>query len=222
MRWVLIGLAVVLVIVAAGFAWTEWQMARIETPQYTVEREDGAFEVREYAPMLTASVAVDGNREEAVRKGFSQLADYIFGANGGSAKIEMTAPVEQEPQAGETIAMTAPVEQEATGAESWRVSFVMPSKFTLDTLPQPENPGISLDERPGGRVAAITFSGIAGTDEIARASARLMDFLERNDLTPAASPRFAFYDPPWRIPFLRRNEVLVPLADNAGETPAAG
>ncbi|MEM9223442.1 MAG: heme-binding protein, partial [Pseudomonadota bacterium] len=98
MRWVLIVVALLAVVVLAGVLWTEWQMAGIEEPDYTVEMAEGSFEVRQYAPMLVASTNVSGERQEAASKGFSPLAGFIFGDNKPKAKIEMTAPVVQEPE----------------------------------------------------------------------------------------------------------------------------
>lgn len=211
MRWMLISLGLVAVLGIAAFLWTEWQMAGIETPRYTVDSTDGDFEIRTYAPMLTATVTVTGDRREAASKGFSLLAEFIFGGNRTNAKIDMTAPVVQQPVEGEKIAMTAPVEQTAVGEGTWQVSFIMPQQYALETLPVPNNGAITLEERPGERVIAVKFSGVASASDLARESERLMAFMTERGLSPAGDPRFAFYDPPWRVPFLRRNEVLIPL-----------
>ena len=121
----------------------------------------------------------------------------------------MTAPVTQ--QGSEKIAMTAPVTQEG-GGDTWRVRFIMPAKYTLATLPKPNNPAIALKEIPEKRFAVIRFSGMAGEESLKRYNKELSDFLSAKRLTPLSPPTYAFYNPPWTLPFLRRNEVLVEIA----------
>ena len=116
----------------------------IEEPRYEVLAKDGPFELRQYAPTIVAEVTVPGDRDAAVNAGFKALAGYIFGANVPKQKIEMTAPVTQEP--GEKIAMTAPVTQQAKGGE-WIVRFVMPSSWTMKTLPKPVDPRVRLENK---------------------------------------------------------------------------
>lgn len=187
-------------------------MADVAEPAFTVEREEGAFQVRRYEPMIVASVTVDGERGTAANRGFRLLADYIFGNNTGG-KIAMTAPVMQSP--GETIAMTAPVMQEPAAGEDWTVSFVMPASYTMETLPRPNNEAVRIEERPGRTVAAIRFAGLNTRARLARNTRELAAWVEANGLEPAGPHEFAFYDPPWTPPFLRRNEVLIPIAKPA-------
>lgn len=182
----------------------------IEEPAFTVSAKEGAIELRAYAPMIVAEVTVTGERDRAINQGFRLLADYIFGNNAPNAKIEMTAPVTQAP-AGQNIAMTAPVTQTGGGNE-WVVRFVMPGEYSLQTLPAPNNPAVRLLEAPGARMAAIRFSGLAGGETLARKTAELEGYIAANGLRAAGPATFAFYDPPWTLPFLRRNEVLIPIA----------
>ncbi|MEM9223346.1 MAG: heme-binding protein, partial [Pseudomonadota bacterium] len=189
-----------------------------EEPDYTVEMAEGSFEVRQYAPMLVASTNVSGERQEAASKGFSPLAGFIFGDNKPKAKIEMTAPVVQEPEReGAKIEMTAPVVQAPSGDERWTVSFVMPKAFTSETLPEPTSDTVQVTTMPAERVAAVRFSGVARDKALAERTAALEKWMADNGLTPAGPPRYAYYDPPWRLPFLRRNEVIVPLAPASSE-----
>ena len=182
-----------------------------EEPEYMVIEKSGAFELRTYSPMIVAETLVSGSLDKASGSGFRLIADYIFGNNTSSSglneKISMTAPVTMEP-GSETIKMTAPVSMERTDAK-WRVHFVMPSQYTLDTLPKPNNPAVTLREVPASNYAVIRFSGFAGEDKIARKTADLMAWLDSKSITPTGKPQLARYNPPWTLPFLRRNEVLV-------------
>ena len=183
-------------------------MSLVEQPAYTVVRSFEDVEVRDYPPMIVAEVEVSGERKEAINAGFRQIADYIFGNNSPARKIPMTAPVTQ--QAGEKVAMTAPVSQQAAGG-IWKVRFVMPSGYTLETLPTPNNAAVKLIAVPAERFAAIRFSGLAGGETIARYKQRLFDRLAEQALKSEGEAVTAFYNPPWTLPFLRRNEILVKI-----------
>ncbi len=180
-------------------------MAETEQPKYTVEARSGDFEVRLYEPTIVAEVTVGGSRDAAVNEGFRILAGYIFGGNEPSAKIAMTAPVTQ--QAGEKIAMTAPVTQ-AGSAGGWVVRFTMPASWSLQALPKPRDGRIRLVPVPERRMAAVRFSGLRTDARMASEAERVADFVRSRKLQPKGSPVYAYYDPPWTLPFLRRNEVL--------------
>ena len=183
----------------------------IEEPKYTLIEKSGPFELRSYSPKIIAETLVSGSMDQASGAGFKLIADYIFGNNsrnaGGSEKISMTAPVAMEP-ASEKISMTAPVSMEQSGGQ-WRVYFVMPSRYTLETLPKPNNPAVTLREIPGGNYAVVRFSGLAGEEKIAKKTAELKAWLASKGITPTGKPELARYNPPWTLPFLRRNEILV-------------
>lgn len=183
----------------------------IEEPKYTVIEQSEAFELRAYSPKIVAETRVSGSLDKASSAGFRLIADYIFGNNtsrtGGSEKISMTAPVTMEPKS-EKISMTAPVTMEKTG-EQWRMHFVMPGQYTLATLPKPNNPAVTLREVPQSNYAVIRFSGLAGEEKVATKTAELMAWLKGKGITPAGKPELARYNPPWTLPFLRRNEVMV-------------
>jgi hypothetical protein len=183
----------------------------IEEPEYVVIEKAGDFELRAYSPKIVAETLVSGSMDEASSAGFRLIADYIFGNNtsriGGNEKISMTAPVTMEPET-EKINMTAPVSMAQTGVQ-WRVHFVMPGGYTLDTLPKPNNMSVTLREIPARNYAVIRFSGFAGDDKVAAKTTDLMAWLDSKGIVPDGSPELARYNPPWTLPFLRRNEVMV-------------
>lgn len=185
----------------------------VEHPKYLVEATYGDVELRVYAPQIVARVSVEGDRGEAIGSGFRVLADYIFGNTASAEKIAMTAPVTQQ-RGGAKIAMTAPVLQQPQSADTqkWTVSFVMPAEYTLDTLPKPNNPDVEILAMPSRRVAALRFSGMYGDDKLAAKTAELMTVVTDKKLMPMGQPVYAFYNPPWTLPFLRRNEVMIEVA----------
>ncbi len=201
-------LIAVLTVVALCAGLSGTIMSLVEQPAYTVVRSLGDVEIRDYPAIIVAEVEVVGARKAAINSGFRLIADYIFGNNSPAQKIPMTAPVTQ--QAGEKIAMTAPVSQQPFGG-AWKVRFVMPSTYTLSSLPKPNNPSVKLVSLPAERFAAIRFSGLADDDAIARFEQRLFDCLAEQGLASQGEAIMAFYNPPWTLPFLRRNEILAKL-----------
>jgi hypothetical protein len=193
---------------AGGRAMGETRYRGYEGPAYAVEVQDGAFELRRYAPQIVAEVTVRGDRRTALSRGFRVLAGYIFGGNDGAAKVAMTSPVAQEPA---QIAMTAPVAQEQAG-DAWVIRFTMPSDFTLATLPRPRDPAIRLVELPGDRQAVLRFSGLAGASTWTAREADLAAWVAARGLTPAGAVRHYWYDDPFTLPWRRRNEVAQPVA----------
>jgi effector-binding domain-containing protein len=181
-------------------------VSKVERPKYQVAESSDNIEIRDYAPMIVAEVDVPGKQRDAIGKGFRIIADYIFGNNTAAQKVAMTAPVTQ--QGSEKIPMTAPVTQQGDGS-TWRVRFVMPSRYTLETLPKPLNPDVKLKEIPAKRYAVIRFSGMASEDSLKRRTKQLKDWAGAENLAPKADPIYAFYNPPWTLPFLRRNEVMI-------------
>ena len=186
--------------------------AATEEPAHTVVTEDGDFQLRDYAPTILAEVTVETPRERAGNAAFGTLANYIF-AKGEEARpadrISMTAPVTTVP-ARERIEMTAPVTQ-AGGDGRWTVAFVMPSKWTMDTLPDPVNDAITLREQPGRRMAVVTFAGRNTDANVMPERERLEAWIAERGLTPLGPAEYAFYDPPFTPPPLRRNEVMIPV-----------
>ncbi len=166
----------------------------VEHARYSVVASSGAIEIRDYAPHIVAETTVAGERGAAISEGFRRLAGYIFGDNPPQQKIAMTAPVGQEPESG-----------------NWKVRFTMPAEYSMANLPKPNNSEVKLAAAPGKRMAAIRFSGLAGDDALAENKAKLLDYLKQQGLSPKGEPQYAFYDPPWTLPWNRRNEVLVEI-----------
>lgn len=194
----------------------------IEEPAHTVVERDGRIELRDYAPTIVAETVVEGDLSSASNRGFRAIAAYIFGANRsvratGSEKIEMTAPVAVE-SASEKIAMTAPVSAQRQGGDAlsgegtWTIRFTMPASYTLATLPRPDDASVVLREVPGGRRAVLVFSGFTGEDKVRANTAELLAWMATKGFKPAGPPQLARYDPPWQLPFMRRNEIVVPVA----------
>ena len=175
-----------------------------ETPKYTVARTDGPIELRDYAPRIMAEVTVSADRSGAGSSGFRVLAGYIFGANEGGAKVAMTTPVAQAP--GETIAMTTPVTQSAQ-AGTWTVQFMMPGSYTLETLPKPKDDRIRFVPVPAQRQAVVTFSGVVRDSVLTKQEVALRAWAQAQGLHLTAGPFYYYYDPPWTLPWNRRNEV---------------
>lgn len=183
----------------------------IETPRYEVLQRRGELEVRAYAPYVVAETEVGGERGAAGNDAFGVLAGYIFGKNRGSKKLAMTAPVTQAKR--EKLAMTAPVSQVATAAGTWAVQFMMPSGYTLSTLPEPLDPGVHFREVPARKVAAIRYSGTWSEQNYEQHLAQLRAEVQAAGLKTKGEPVWARYDPPWKPWFLRTNEILLELAD---------
>jgi hypothetical protein len=182
-----------------------------EEPKFTLLEKDQSFELRLYEPKILAEVLVSGTMREASSKGFRLIADFIFGNNiavsGKSEKISMTAPVLIERHA-EKISMTAPVGVEQSGA-GWKVNFVMPSQYTLETLPKPNNPLVKIKPIPAKKFAVIQFSGLVDEEKMAKKVTDLEHWISTKQLKVLGNAELARYNPPWTLPFLRRNEVLI-------------
>jgi len=187
-----------------------------EEPKYELIEKSGKLELRQYQPMLIAEVLVDGNMDQASGIGFRLIADYIFGNNitkaGNSQKIKMTAPVTIEPRS-EEISMTIPISLKKNSGR-WQVSFVMPRKYTLDTIPLPNNKQIMLRKIPARKVAILEFSGFVNEKNTASRAQELLKWMDKKNLISTGSIELSRYDPPWTLPFLRRNEISVGYAKN--------
>ena len=186
----------------------------IEQPTYTSLSSSGSREVRRYEARIVAETTVEGTREKALNEAFSILAGYIFGGNVPAARIAMTAPVTQLREA-ERIAMTAPVlqqkakEGEATG---WVVQFTMPTRYRIDDLPRPTDERVRIREVPASTMAVTRFSGFARTKALETKEKELRAFMAGEKLDAVGEAVYAFYNPPFTLPPLRRNEVLIEVA----------
>jgi hypothetical protein len=182
----------------------------IEEPQYRVLEHTGNFELRHYQPYIVAETLVEGDFTEVGNIGFRRLFDYIQGKNRKKQAIPMTAPVTQE-AASAKIPMTAPVGQEKA-AGKWRITFVMPLSSTLETLPEPLDSRVSLTEVPGRLLAALRYSGTWSKRRYEAKEKQLRAFMKEKGLKIVGEPIWARYNSPFMPWFLRRNEVLIPVA----------
>lgn len=184
-------------------------LAKYEEPDYSVDRKEGNFEIRSYPSVIAAEVEVTGQGESSANTAFKILAGYIFGKNVSKAKIAMTVPVTEKLQP-EKIAMTAPVTTRV-GNKSMTMRFFMPTKYSLETLPEPLDKRIRLHRLPLRKFAVIRFSGFSGDENCRKHEEQLNSWLKNQNLETTAEPIRAFYNPPWTLPFMRRNEIWVQL-----------
>jgi hypothetical protein len=182
----------------------------VEEAKYTVLEREGDFELRQYQPHIVAETLVEGDFQEVGNEGFRRLYDYISGKNRKQQAIPMTAPVSQEATL-EKIPMTAPVNQEKVGVK-WRITFLMPSQYTMATLPEPLDPRVKLTKVPGLLMAALSYSGTWSRERYEEKESRLKELIRKRGLKITDKPVFARYNPPFMPWFLRRNEVLIPVA----------
>jgi hypothetical protein len=168
-------------------------MALVETPSYEATRKLGDVEIRRYPQLFLATAKGDADL-------FGLLFRYISGANKGSSKISMTAPVITP----EEISMTSPV---VTDADS--MSFIVPSKYTRETIPEPTDPHITINEQPARSLAVLRFSGLARSDTVEKKKKVLLETLRRNNMETRGDVIVMRYNPPFTPWFLRRNEVAV-------------
>lgn len=201
----------------SGLLLISGETMAIEEPNYTVLSQVEDFELRRYDEQLVAQTWVSGDQDTASRQGFKILADYIFGNNtapsGESSKISMTAPVTMQSdnlngQASQKIAMTAPVSMQQNNGK-WRVQFTMPSQYTMQTLPKPNNPDVKIVQVPAQTYGVIKFSGLAGSKKVAKKTETLKSWMQTQKLVITGTPELARYNPPWTLPFMRRNEVMI-------------
>lgn len=187
-------------------------MSQVNEPNFKLIDSKDNIEIRLYAPLLSAEVTVEGERQEAISKGFRLLADFIFGNNTTQQKIDMTAPVIQ--QSGEKINMTAPViQQESNQKDLWKIRFVMPAEYTKETLPNPNNKAVHILNLEAKKYAVIKFSGSSTQENLQKHLETLQKYTLENEIKTTGSPVFAFYNPPWTLPFMRRNEIMIEVSE---------
>lgn len=183
-----------------------------EEPEYEVLESTETYEIRSYSPYIVAEVDVQGDQRTAGSRAFRILAGYIFGDNVPERKMAMTAPVESA-QTGLKMNMTVPVESvAASDAGSYTYAFVMERKYSMATLPKPNNPRIRLIERPARIMAVLRFSGRANERSYQQRRTELLEALKRDAVTPRGPTALAQYNGPYTMGPFRRNEVLVEVA----------
>jgi effector-binding domain-containing protein len=192
MRWVILAAVVAVLIVAGTYVM---HISNADEPHFTLIKKDGDIEIRQYPALTIAEVKVTGMRINAIRDGFKQLANYIFGGNQNNTQIEMTAPVIQSGH-----------------DQEWIVRFVMPMTETIKTLPTPNNSDITILTLPKQKYIVIRFSGSNTEENINKHYDILKKYIKNHHVMIAGDALFAFYNPPWIPPFMRRNEVLVAIS----------
>ncbi len=172
--------------------------AKSETQAYKVIKEEEEFEIRYYPSATIATITSSARTyKELGNTGFSKLAGYIFGGNQDNKQIAMTSPVHMDiSDKGSTM------------------SFVMPSNYTKDNLPLPNNKDIILNTTPDEYVAAIRFGGFASTEQIIKHTEILENALKKHHLSYYGHFRFLGYNPPFQL-LGRRNEIIVAINWNS-------
>lgn len=183
---------IALVMVLSGLWLTANSRAAAETIAYQVIRSDGKFQIRDYPELTAATTTMDGNESNS---GFGRLFQFISGKNAADEKIAMTSPVLI---GGEKNGRT--------------MSFIMPEKTVKSGVPKPTGATVYLDNLPAARFAVLRFPGGRTNENESLAVAELQSWMKTQNLTAAAEPFFAYYDPPWIPTFLRRNEVMIRMA----------
>jgi hypothetical protein len=191
------------------FAMTAGTAVAVEEAKYTVALQHDKLEIRDYEPSIVAEVIIDDSFEEASNIAFRTLFNYISGENAGRSEIAMTAPVSQQ-AAPQKIAMTAPVGQRRSEG-GWAVSFMMPASYSMDTIPLPSDPRVTLREVPAYRAAAIRYSGTWSEKSYRKHLSRLVEWMATENLEASGKPVWARYNAPFVPWFMRRNEILIPI-----------
>jgi SOUL heme-binding protein len=163
--------------------------------EYKIVQEDGKFEVRNYSPQILAEVTMDGTFEDAGDEAFDLLYKYISGTNHLRSKIAMTSPVVQQKL-----------------GDKWVVSFIMPALYTMKNLPKPKDSRIKLRQIPARRLASIRYSGFWSERAYLKNKSELKLWMKKKGLVGIGEPIWARYNSPYRLWFMRRNEVLIQLA----------
>lgn len=200
--------------------WSAWGYfgSHVEQAKYTVVKNTNSYEIREYPAHIVAQTKVKGTFGESMNSGFSILAGYIFGSNTKKESISMTAPVlaQKETKASENISMTAPVIATTEG-DYQLISFVMPSSYTLETLPTPNDSRVKLVTIPAKKYAVMGFSWYRSDSRIKTMQEKLLNALAQDGVETVGEPSYAGYNAPWTPPWMTRNEVLIEIKETNGE-----
>jgi effector-binding domain-containing protein len=161
-----------------------------EQQKFEVIEEHNGFEIREFLPCVVSDVLTTGDISSAGSEAFRPLFNYISSNN---------------------ISMTAPVLNEEVIPNQWKVSFVMPADARLEDLPNPTGSPVTLREIPAQRAAVLRFSGRTTPQSALEYEGKLRELLNAQGITPTGKARIARFDPPWKPPFARHNEVIIPI-----------
>lgn len=180
----------------------------IEEPKFTLVEKKTGYDIREYGSYIVAETDVTGNYSDATSKGFGIIADYIFGNNTSRLSIAMTAPV-LESKSSEKIAMTAPVIDTEKDESTRTISFILPSEYTLETLPVPNNPQVKISEVPPRKVAVLSFTWYSTAKRVEKKKNELLSLLAKDGLEVDGEIQVARYNPPLSMPLMLRNEIII-------------
>ena len=203
---------ILFIVIGVLILWSVWGYfsSRVEQTDYSVTSRANGYEIRTYPAHLVAQTTIQGSYDDALREGFKIVAGYIFGGNVKKESVAMTAPVTSEKAPSEKIAMTAPVTaREEQGAHV--ISFGMPKNYTLETLPTPTDPRVTIVEVPTKKMAVLRFSWFANGARIQQMEQKLLSMLKRDNVEVLGNPQYAGYNAPWTPPWMTRNEVLVEI-----------
>ena len=186
-------------VAAIGFNMA-WGLSNtmLETPEYELIKKSGSFEIRKYAPMVVARTQVSSDYSEATSRGFSRIANYIFGGNDASIEIAMTAPV----------ITGGPVD--ANG--NYEIAFVMPKAYDKAKLPKPNSSNVELADQDLDSVATISFGGWATGNRVKKFQKELDSWISQQGLKKIGNFMVAQYNSPWALPPFRHNEIIVRIS----------
>ena len=170
-------------------------------PEYTIFLEEKSkgllFEVRDYSELVILETTVnDEDFNKVGRVGFDRLGGYIFGENKNKEKIQMTAPVFLDENSKE---------------KSWKIIFILPKKYTLDKAPPPTNQKVIIKKMTEKRFAVVQFNGFLSKENFDEHTEKLKAWIKLKNFQSVSDPIFAGYNPPWTLPFWRRNEVFIEI-----------
>ena len=177
---------------------------------YKVVTHQGKFEVRAYKPRLVASVEIQGCYEKAINTAFGVLAGYIFAKPMGEGSFYLFNPYTSDNKAREKLPMTSPVFVEPA-PKSLTMRFLMPDKYTVETLPAPDDERVKFSVIPAQHYVVIRFSGTGRAQDFNQRAEELKEFAKNNNLKMTGAPISAYYNPPITPPIFRRNEVHIPI-----------
>ena len=166
----------------------------VELPSCQILMQDAPYEVRAYDAMIIAYTHASGDQKKALRPGFRHLAAYIFGHNQAKQRISMTAPVLEKKQDND-----------------WRIAFIMPAHYELSELPNANDKLVHIEQIPARKYVVLRFSGWLSTGVLQKKKMQFQSYLNQKSCKVIDEPLYAFYNPPWTLPFLRRHEIWYPL-----------
>lgn len=191
-------LVIVLFILFLLIGWQLWSvfLSNSQEPVYKVLQKNNEYEIRKYDPYIIAQVSFQGSYQMVTNKGFKVLANYIFGDNEKNVKMPMTAPVFVEKNEKDN---------------GYTVTFVMPNSYNKKTLPKPNDSRIKITAKPSNKLAVYSFSWYPSAKRVEQKKQKFMMLLKRDGIKAESSVLLARYNPPFILPFLMRNELLVTI-----------